>query len=484
MKLAKKLGILSVIIIISGALIFAGCGEEADNGENGEGEENGQAESTDLQDGVYTASSEAGERSYTEATVTVDDGEITDVKLYEFDNRGLKKGVDFAYNMERWAEQSEDLPEEFEYFTDVTDELEQKFVEANSYEVDIISGATGSTESAMDAVERALGKAKGETGPYDGTFMGVSDEGSRSWGIAWVTLEDNEIVDVRLEEAGKPDAYEPAKKAELKDEDYDWDEFHEAKEELPEAFIEANSPDVDIITGATGSSEGWKQAVARALANAERYERVTGYSEYSRGFVKADIVLDGEEFVDVSLVEYDDQGRRKEIDYQYDVENWADNRDDYPEEYESLQEMHDDLIARFMDANSAEIDTITGATSTSEKAQDAVEKALTEGAFDGTFMGLSSVNERGGWNIAFVTFENSEITEVELEEIQKTDDGDYEMKDEDYDWDEFHEAKEDLPEMFIEAEEPTEVDNITGATGSVDRWKEAVKDAMEKADIN
>lgn len=502
MRSLKKLGLLFAVLMLVVSLAFAGCAQDVADEPEDEVDENGEEisepsdENGELADGVYRAASEAGPRSYTEAFVTIENGDIVDVALYEYDARGLKKGIDFVYNMERWAEADEDLPEEFEVFQDVTDALEEMILEANSYEIDIISGATGSSNSAMDAVERALGMARGETGPFDGTFMGVSDEGVRSWGIAWVTVEGGEIVDVRLEEAGKPDAYAPAAEAQLKDEDYGWDEFHEAKEVMPEWFIEANSHDVDNVTGATSSADSWKQAVARALANAGVYERAVGYSEDSRGFVRAELILDNGDFVDVSLIEYDNRGLRKEIDYQYDVERWADARDDYPEEYESLRQMHDELVERFMEANSTDIDIITGATSSTNKSIEAVENALAGGPHDGTFMGLSSRGPRG-WGIAIVTFQNGEIVDVVLEEVGKSPDdpvADAELKGEDYAkgspyWDEedettpFHEAKEVMPERFIEADDVTQVDNVTEATGSVDKWIEAVLDAKRKAGL-
>jgi len=56
---------------------------------------------------------------------------------------------------------------------------------------------------------------------------------------------------------------------ELKDEEYGQEQgfsgFHEAQDELPQRFIEAQGHEVDAYTGATGSSELWKEAVANAM---------------------------------------------------------------------------------------------------------------------------------------------------------------------------------------------------------------------------
>ncbi len=105
-----------------------------------------------------------------------------------------------------------------------------------------------------------------DTEHLDGTFMGVSSKGEREqFGVAWVTIENDEIVDVVLEEAALDEEDEYA----FKDEDYATDtgctEFHEAQEEMPQRFIEAQGPKVDVYTEATSSSELWIKAVKNAL---------------------------------------------------------------------------------------------------------------------------------------------------------------------------------------------------------------------------
>ncbi len=195
------------------------------------------------QSGLFIGFSEADARGYTEARVILDDGEIIDVELIEFNDLAQPKGEE--YPLDEFHEAMRELPE--------------RFKEANSHEVDAYSGATGTSDSAMEAVKMALDKAEGVTS-FDGTFMGKSDVDERgNYGIAWVTVEEGSITDVRLEEVAGD---------EYKDEDYDWDEFHEAKEVMPGWFEEANDYDVDIYTGATGSAEKWIQAVIRALGKA------------------------------------------------------------------------------------------------------------------------------------------------------------------------------------------------------------------------
>jgi len=96
------------------------------------------------------------------------------------------------------------------------------------------------------------------------------------------------------------------------------------------------------------------------------------------------------------------------------------------------------------------------------------------------YFGASSITERGNRGIAHVTVEGSEIENVVLKEIDDIDEG--EFKGEDYGPDEFHEAKETLPERMVEADSYG-VDTYSGATGSSERWIEAVKDALGKLDI-
>lgn len=196
----------------------------------------------EVEDGEYWGVSEADSRGYVRAEITISNGEIVDVELTEYRGHGMPKGEDYGF--EPWHDAMEELP--------------QMFIEANSAEIDIITGATGTSQKAIDAVEKALARAEGVTEPFDGTFLGISEVSERgAWGVAMVTVEDGEIVDVKLEESTDD--------GEFKDEEYPYDEFHEAREEMPGWFIEANSPEVDIYTGATGSAERWMEAVEQAL---------------------------------------------------------------------------------------------------------------------------------------------------------------------------------------------------------------------------
>lgn len=192
---------------------------------------------------TYVGYSEADSHGYMEAEVTLDNGDIVDVSLVEYNDKGAPKDED--YDWDEFHEAMEELPE--------------RFVEENSADIDTYSGATGTSEKAMDAVKQALAKADGEE-TFDGTYMGVSEEGDFGQGVVLVTVEDENITEVELKEVDD--------EGEFKDEDYSYGDWYDASQELTESFVEENSAEVDVYSGATYSSEQWMEAVEKALEKA------------------------------------------------------------------------------------------------------------------------------------------------------------------------------------------------------------------------
>ena len=208
------------------------------------------------------AVSQADERGYAHVTLTMENDTISDVMIVEFDGVGMEK----IY---------EDYHQRWPYLEDAHNELAQSMVEENTWDVDMVSGATGTSEKVREAASFALQKARGEapeTEHFDGTFMGLSDATEKGWGIAWVTLENDEIVDLRLE--GTTPAQEDGEEVTdnvgrqvfvIKGEDYPWEPYHEAKEVIAEDIVETQSTEVDTYTEATGSSQQWMEATERAM---------------------------------------------------------------------------------------------------------------------------------------------------------------------------------------------------------------------------
>ncbi|HOB15778.1 MAG TPA: FMN-binding protein [Defluviitoga sp.] len=201
-------------------------------------------------DGTYVGYSDPSDRTYTKAVVTIEKGKIVDVKLEEIINTtGLAK--DESYPWQPWHEAMEELP--------------KRFIKANGTNIDTYTGATHSSEMAIQAVERALKRAEGFDGVIDGTYVGhsqVSERNDRANAI--IVVKDGKIVDVILNEYR--DIYNTG---EPKTEDtYPWEPFHEAKVVIAQRILEKGTIPVDTYTGATGSSNMWMEAVKDAMIKA------------------------------------------------------------------------------------------------------------------------------------------------------------------------------------------------------------------------
>ncbi len=230
-----------MLILIFLLLIFGGCEKKEASG--------------GLVDGIYEGYSDATDNGYMKAVVTIGAGKITKVTLHGFDGLGLEKSSSYPW---------------FPYHK-MIDELPKAYVEKNDWNVDIITQATGSSLESNQAVRRSMERAQkdGTKDKYfDGIFMGISEELPGGWTIAWVTLKNDKITKVVLHST-TPD---PDREGEfvIKDESYPWAEYHEALVELPKRFVKANGTKVDIITGATGTSNQAKEAVEEALKMAKK----------------------------------------------------------------------------------------------------------------------------------------------------------------------------------------------------------------------
>ncbi len=108
----KKVVVLAMVLLISFALI--GCGRA----------------SLDVEDGTYNGFGD-GYKGEIEVEVTVEDGDIVSVEILDHSE----------------TEGTSD---------DAIDGIPEQVVEAQNYDLDIVSGATGSSEGIMEAVENAL----------------------------------------------------------------------------------------------------------------------------------------------------------------------------------------------------------------------------------------------------------------------------------------------------------------------------------------
>ncbi len=127
------------------------------------------------------------------------------------------------------------------------EEIPKAIVEAQSIEVDSVSGATTSSKGIKKAVMDALSKAKAKPSYKDGTHEGTGKGFGGDIKVE-VEVKDGEIVNVEILDHGETPNISDA-----------------AIEEIPKAIVEAQDTEVDTVSGATTTSKGIIKAVEDAL---------------------------------------------------------------------------------------------------------------------------------------------------------------------------------------------------------------------------
>jgi uncharacterized protein with FMN-binding domain len=261
-SLWRPVGLVGVVFLLA-AFLVAGCASpEAPVAAENPGV-TGSAAALNYRDGIVEAVSQGNERGYLKITLTLKNNEVVDAAIVEYDGVGVEK----IY---------EDYGVRFPQLEEAHAALAGNMVRENTWDVDVFTGATSTSEKAREAARFALEKAsvKAAGSAYlDGTFMAISDVTERGWGIAWVTVENDRVADVILE------GTTPAQKDgvavfdtvgrqvfTIKPAEYPHAPYHEAKSVIADNIIASQRPQVDTYTGATGSSSQWLQAVERAMA--------------------------------------------------------------------------------------------------------------------------------------------------------------------------------------------------------------------------
>lgn len=189
----------------------------------------GYAEGATYVPGTYSASS-AGFHSDVTVTITVDETSITDVTL---DVSGETEGIGAAAG----------------------DALASQILEAQSAEIDGVSGATVTSSAAKVALTSCLSEAAGASGEKtpvaDGTYSGTASSfGFLGQMTCDVTFKDGAIDSIEVVEESDSATGE-------------W--FASAEELLIPRILDSQSLAVDAITGATTSSNAIKSCVAAAI---------------------------------------------------------------------------------------------------------------------------------------------------------------------------------------------------------------------------
>ena len=124
------------------------------------------------------------------------------------------------------------------------EDIPAAIVEANSPDVDVVAGATYTSNGIINAVKNALENAGSSGGGLTGTADGFAGPITVE-----VTMDGDTITGVTVVSNS-----ESAPSTALED--------------IPAAIVEANSPDVDVVAGATYTSNGIINAVKNAIGAA------------------------------------------------------------------------------------------------------------------------------------------------------------------------------------------------------------------------
>ena len=280
----------------------------------------------DVADGTY-AGTATGHNAPLDVEVTVEGGEIIDVRVLSH-------------------EETDGLADP------ALEGIPAAMVDNNTTAVEVVSGATITSEAIMTAVNTALAGEPGEPSEVvedeeeeeevfepvvrgveyvDGTYEGTT-EGAHGPLSVEVTITDGNITEVIVLEQEENEEIAPP-----------------ALEEIPVAIVEQNSTQVEVVSGASVTSGAIMAAVDNALLPASTVFQAT--VEGHNGPLTVEVALEEGTITRVEVVEH--------------------------EETEGLAEPAiEDTPAAIVENNSTDVDTVSGATITSEAIIEAVNLVL------------------------------------------------------------------------------------------------------------
>jgi len=230
--------------------------------------------------------------------------------------------------------------------TNAIEQLPEKIKAANSADVEIVAGATVTSEAIIKAVKSALESS----GAGGGSTLTGTAEGFGGAVTVTLTMDGDKITGVEIVGDGETPGIGT-----------------NAIEQLPEKIKAANSADVEIVAGATVTSEAIIEAVKNALGNTDAGNSdadeeassdagdddsaLTGTAKGFGGDVTVTLTMDGDKITDVKIV----------------------GDSETPGVGTPAIEQ---LPAKIIEANSADVEVISGATITSNAIIEAVNNAL------------------------------------------------------------------------------------------------------------
>lgn len=382
----------------------------------------GNAEVADLdsvEDGVYSGSAD-GYSGPISVEVTVEGGEITDVKvLSHSDSPGISDPA--------------------------IEEVPAAMVAGNTTEVEVVSGATFTSTGIINAANIALTGEAGEASEapvvdegeedeevevsdnvfFDGTYT-ETVEGHNGPMTVEVVVEGNVITSVVVLEHEETDGLADP-----------------ALEDVPAAIIARNGTDVDVVSSATVTSEAVIKAVEKALGLGAKVRAAT----YNDGTYEATVdAAHGPLSVEVTVAD----GVISDV---------------VVTEHSETEGLTDpavtDLPTEIVESNSTDVDVVSGATLTSNAVKSAVDEAL----FAAATSYQVTVQGHNGPMTVVAAVEGGTITNVEVTEHEETDG----LADP---------ALADVPAAIVETNS-TEVEVVSGATITSEAIIEAVNLILE-----
>ena len=130
------------------------------------------------------------------------------------------------------------------------EQIPQEIVDADTADVDIVAGATYTSDGIIKAVRDALSKAGGSGGATGGGLTGTA-QGFGGPITVEVTMDGDTITGVTVVSNSETQSVAAG-----------------ALEQIPQEIVAANSTDVDIVAGATYTSNGIINAVKDAIGAA------------------------------------------------------------------------------------------------------------------------------------------------------------------------------------------------------------------------
>ena len=247
-----------------------------------EAKETKKVAGADLKDGTYKLEEKNYEHGYrTVFSITVKDGKITESSYDSVNEKGESKTKDADYNKNMKAKTGTD-PETY------IPQLNKELVEGQNANVAVVTGATDSSESFMNYAQQLIQAAQaGKTDTIeidngaalkDGTYTLEEKNYSHNYRVVFsITVKDGKLTESKYDYVNKDG------KSKQDDEEYN-KSMQEKSGTAPKTYIpqlneelvkamsgeEPSVNNVEVITGATHSSDSFKIYAAQLINAAQK----------------------------------------------------------------------------------------------------------------------------------------------------------------------------------------------------------------------